>query len=329
MGYQSYKDLEIYQLSHKLAIEIHKMTLELPKFELYEEGSQLRKSAKSICANIVEGFGRRRYKNEFIQFLTYALASCDETREHLALLFDTESLRDRERHEYFLGEYEKLGKQLTRFIQSVDRSHLTLRPVSSIQDRASRKSFTLVEVLVALAVFALVMAAAGEMYISVQQAWQRQRATVDLVQNARWAMEFMSNEIRQGGSVNNNPGGGLPRGQGVRFQDFFGNRVFYWRGDTSSDTTALGDSSYLYRGVDININQAYNVRQQLANFIVDNPDLINNTTGFPPGGDGVDPIFIENAGLVTIELTLRPNPAQPAGAGNLDYTIRTQVRPRN
>ncbi len=37
---QSYKDLEIYRVSHKLAVEIHKMTLtELPKFEIYEEGS--------------------------------------------------------------------------------------------------------------------------------------------------------------------------------------------------------------------------------------------------------------------------------------------------
>ncbi|MCK4476185.1 MAG: four helix bundle protein [Methanophagales archaeon] len=78
MAFQTYKDLEIYQLSHELAIKIHKVSLSLPKFELYEEGSQVRRAAKSIPANIVEGFGRRRYKNEFIRFLTFALASCDE-----------------------------------------------------------------------------------------------------------------------------------------------------------------------------------------------------------------------------------------------------------
>jgi four helix bundle protein len=60
---QSYKDLDIYKLSHRLAIEIHKMTLnKLPKFEMYEEGAQIRRSSKSIVCNIVEGFGRRRYK---------------------------------------------------------------------------------------------------------------------------------------------------------------------------------------------------------------------------------------------------------------------------
>jgi four helix bundle protein len=86
MVFQTYKDLEIYRLSHELAIEIHKVSLSLPKFEFYEEGSQVRRAAKSIPANIAEGFGRRRYKNEFIRFLTFALASCDETKEHLEIL---------------------------------------------------------------------------------------------------------------------------------------------------------------------------------------------------------------------------------------------------
>ena len=68
MKYQSYKDLDIYQLAHKLAVEIHQMSLtNLLKFELYEEGSQIRRSSKSVVTNIVERFGRRRYKNEFIQ----------------------------------------------------------------------------------------------------------------------------------------------------------------------------------------------------------------------------------------------------------------------
>ena len=72
MAYQSYRDLQVYQLAHNLSITIHAMTMNLPKFELYEEGSQIRRSSKSIAANIVEGFGRRRYKNEFIRFLVYA-----------------------------------------------------------------------------------------------------------------------------------------------------------------------------------------------------------------------------------------------------------------
>lgn len=93
MAYQSYRDLDIYKKAHKLAIEIHEMSLNLPKFEMYEEGSQIRRSSKSVKSNIVEGFGRRRYKQEFIKFLTYSLASCDETTTHLDTLYETKSVK--------------------------------------------------------------------------------------------------------------------------------------------------------------------------------------------------------------------------------------------
>ncbi len=71
----SYKTLEIWQLARESTVAIHRMTLdELPKFEIYEEGSQIRRSIKSVRSNIVEGYGRRRYKQEFIKFLTSELA---------------------------------------------------------------------------------------------------------------------------------------------------------------------------------------------------------------------------------------------------------------
>ena len=74
--------------------------------------------------NIVEGFGRRRYKNEFIQFLTYSLSSCDETREHLDFIFETESLKDKKAYDYFIEGYDHLGKMLSNFISSVERGRL-------------------------------------------------------------------------------------------------------------------------------------------------------------------------------------------------------------
>ena len=52
-----YKNLEIWQLARGLVIDIHKMTLNhLPRFELFEEGSQIRRSIKSVKSNIVEGY---------------------------------------------------------------------------------------------------------------------------------------------------------------------------------------------------------------------------------------------------------------------------------
>lgn len=122
-----YNDLEIYQLARKLSVECHRISLLLPKFELYEEGSQLRRASKSIVSNIVEGFGRRRYKNEFIKFLVYALASCDETRVHLELLFDTGSLTDKDSFKSLQKMYDELGRKINNFIKSVDTDHKSLQ----------------------------------------------------------------------------------------------------------------------------------------------------------------------------------------------------------
>ena len=65
----SYKQIKVYQDAKKLAVDIHRMTLnELPRFEMYEQGQQIRRSAKSVAANIVEGYGRRGYLTEISLF---------------------------------------------------------------------------------------------------------------------------------------------------------------------------------------------------------------------------------------------------------------------
>ena len=55
---KSYKDLEVYKLAYQCALEVHEMSMELPKYELNEQGSQVRRSSKSIKDNIAEGYGR-------------------------------------------------------------------------------------------------------------------------------------------------------------------------------------------------------------------------------------------------------------------------------
>lgn len=121
----NYKDLEIWQLSRELVIELHKMSLDLPKFEMYEEGSQIRRSSKSVKSNIVEGYGRRNYKNEYIRFITFALASNEETLDHLENLFETGSLTNRDIYNNLHNKIELLGKKINRFLQSVQNNHLS------------------------------------------------------------------------------------------------------------------------------------------------------------------------------------------------------------
>ena len=65
----SYRNLDIYKISFDLFIKTHKTSFLLPKHELYELGSQLRRSADSVITNIVEGYGRSSYKKEHERFV--------------------------------------------------------------------------------------------------------------------------------------------------------------------------------------------------------------------------------------------------------------------
>ena len=115
---KSYRDLEVYSESYALALEVHKLSLKLPKHELYETGSQVRRSSKGIPANIAEGYGRKRYKSEFIRFLIFAHSSCDETIVHLSFIRDLyENLEDET--DKLIEKYTELSKKIYKFIEYV------------------------------------------------------------------------------------------------------------------------------------------------------------------------------------------------------------------
>jgi len=118
----SYKNLKIWQLSQEVVIDIHAMTLELPAFEEYEEGAQIRRSSKSIKSCITEGYGRRKYKAEFLKFMIYAQASNDETIDHLENLIQTGSIRDPEAFEPLMDKLIHLGRMINNFIKGVEKS---------------------------------------------------------------------------------------------------------------------------------------------------------------------------------------------------------------
>ncbi len=117
---KSYRDLEIYQTAYQLAIKVNKMTLTLPQYEIYEQGSQVRRSTKSIKDNIVEGYGRRRYKNEFIRFLVFAHSSSDEAISQLTMIdeihFESKGLME------LISDYEILGRKIYKFIDYVENN---------------------------------------------------------------------------------------------------------------------------------------------------------------------------------------------------------------
>jgi four helix bundle protein len=118
---KSYKDLDIYNLGLSLFYKTHIASLKLPKYEMYELGSQIRRSSDSVVTNIVEGYGRKRYKQDFIKFLTYSHASNLETLCHLEkleflypnLAYELELIRK---------EYDILGAKLFSFLRYVENN---------------------------------------------------------------------------------------------------------------------------------------------------------------------------------------------------------------
>jgi len=96
------------------------MTMQLPKFEMYEEGSQIRRSSKSVASMIVEGYGRKRYKAEYIKYLTYAQSECDETLLHLEFLRETGSSGDIGGGDTLMKEYDTLSRRINKYIQWVE-----------------------------------------------------------------------------------------------------------------------------------------------------------------------------------------------------------------
>ena len=116
------EDLQIYQKAYQLMLEIHKITLNYPKIEQYGGiADQLRRSSKSITANIVEGFGKQRfYKEEFKRMLVYSIGSCDETMLWIKASRDLGYI-DFSMEKKYIKEYKILVKKISTFTANLRR----------------------------------------------------------------------------------------------------------------------------------------------------------------------------------------------------------------
>ena len=111
-----YERLDVYQKSYQLALELHKLTLAFPQLEQYELASQLRRSSKSIPANIAEGMGKQDTPADVRRFIKMSLGSCDETRVWLKFSKDLGYLTDTQ-HQQLEGRYQEIGRMLQGVIK--------------------------------------------------------------------------------------------------------------------------------------------------------------------------------------------------------------------
>lgn len=116
---KSYKDLEIYTTAYNLSIRIYQLTMALPHPDRFETGSQIRRSSQSIKDNIVEGYGRKRYKADFIRFLVTSHSSCLEEISQAEFLAEIHPNSD---WQNMAKELNNLGSKIYKFIKYVENN---------------------------------------------------------------------------------------------------------------------------------------------------------------------------------------------------------------
>jgi four helix bundle protein len=117
---RGYKDLKVYQLAYKLAMEIFNETRSFPKEERYSLTDQIRRSSRSVATNIAEGYRKRRYPNMFISKMADADSEGAETQVWLDFAQDGGYL-SRKRHDELIEGYEEVGRMLGSMMANPDK----------------------------------------------------------------------------------------------------------------------------------------------------------------------------------------------------------------
>ena len=120
MSSQGYKDLIVYKKAYAAAMEIFKESKKFPKEEVYSLTDQIRRSSRSVCANIAEGYRKRIYPKSFISKMADSDGECAETMVHLDFAKDCGYINN-QTHKKITEEYIQVGKMLGSMINSPEK----------------------------------------------------------------------------------------------------------------------------------------------------------------------------------------------------------------
>lgn len=115
---RNYRELEVWDRSHKLTLELYKLSRGFPREEIYGLTSQLRCAAVSIGANLAEGCGRRT-SGELARFVRMAMGSASELDYHLLLCRDFEFM-SKDQYDRSSRELVRIRKMLTGLLTSIE-----------------------------------------------------------------------------------------------------------------------------------------------------------------------------------------------------------------
>ncbi|BDA76508.1 S23 ribosomal protein (plasmid) [Calothrix sp. PCC 7716] len=114
---KDFKDLKVWQKSHKLVLSVYEVTANFPKYELYGLTSQMRRASASIPTNIAEGCGRGS-DADFARFLQMAMGSGSELEYQLILVHDLGFI-DKLQYDKLSNELIETKRMLNSFLQTL------------------------------------------------------------------------------------------------------------------------------------------------------------------------------------------------------------------
>jgi four helix bundle protein len=103
----SHKELEVYQLAFKSSMQIFTITKSFPKDEIFALSSQIRRSSRSVSANIAEAFRKRRYEKAFIAKLSDSETEAAETQVWLDYSLECEYISQLD-HQRLFNDYDNI-----------------------------------------------------------------------------------------------------------------------------------------------------------------------------------------------------------------------------
>jgi len=118
--YRGYRDLKVFQTAYQLSLEIFELTKNFPKEEKYSLVDQIRRSSRSVCANIAEAWYKRKYPKLFISKLTDSAGEAGETEVWIDFSFDHRYINEEQRNK-LLDKNNEVGKMLNSMIRQPEK----------------------------------------------------------------------------------------------------------------------------------------------------------------------------------------------------------------
>jgi four helix bundle protein len=112
---KSFRDLEVYKLAREVSREVYLMTKEFPSEERYSLTDQIRRSSRSVGAQIAESWGKRKYELHFISKLTDADSEQLETQHWIEIAEECQYINS-EKSQKLMQKCESIGKMLQSMI---------------------------------------------------------------------------------------------------------------------------------------------------------------------------------------------------------------------